>query len=413
MATLEEAARSRSRGRLDRRHERHARGDDPPALLLRRRRLARPRADADAGDPRPPRGGDPGLHARALLARRRRVRRRRRARVYGGRFHAGAKPRLARAAERGRRRSSRPCRGQVGEITKLEKTTAQGARAAALRPHLPAARGQHALRLLRPPHAGAAQRLYEEHKALTYPRTNSRFLPSRHDRARSSRPPSCVGGQPRVRARRPSTSPASTCCRSAAWSTTRRSPTTTRSSRRRSAHRVDKMGDDDQQVYDMVVRRFLAVFHPEAVFENTRVETDGRRSTSSARAARCCSCPGWRGVYGEEAEAPSGPRRRRRGRGRASSGCPKLEQGESVETREVELAGEGDQAAAALLRRLAARRDGDRRQARRRRGAARGDEGLRHRHAGHPRRDHRAADRRRLHRARRPRARRAPRRAST
>ena len=58
-------------GRLDRRHERHARGDDPPALVLRRRRLARPRADADAGDPRPPRGGDPRVRARALLARRR------------------------------------------------------------------------------------------------------------------------------------------------------------------------------------------------------------------------------------------------------------------------------------------------------------------------------------------------------
>ena len=57
------------RGRLDRRHERDARGDDPPALLVRRRRLARPRADADARDHRPPRGGDPRLQARAVLAR--------------------------------------------------------------------------------------------------------------------------------------------------------------------------------------------------------------------------------------------------------------------------------------------------------------------------------------------------------
>jgi len=35
-------------GRLDRRHERDARGDDPAALLVRRRRLARARADAHA-----------------------------------------------------------------------------------------------------------------------------------------------------------------------------------------------------------------------------------------------------------------------------------------------------------------------------------------------------------------------------
>src|SRR6202022_1296119 len=41
----------------------------------------------------------------------------------------------------------------------------------------------------------------------------------------------------------------------------------------RSEHRLEKMGDDDRRVYDMVARRFLAVFHPAAVFENTRVET--------------------------------------------------------------------------------------------------------------------------------------------
>ena len=57
-------------GRLDRRHERDPRGHDPAALVLRRRRLARPRADADARDHRAPRGGDPRVHAGAVLARR-------------------------------------------------------------------------------------------------------------------------------------------------------------------------------------------------------------------------------------------------------------------------------------------------------------------------------------------------------
>ena len=41
----------------------------------------------------------------------------------------------------------------------------------------------------------------------------------------------------------------------------------------RSEHNLEKMGSDDRRIYDMAVRRFLAVFHPEAVFENTRVET--------------------------------------------------------------------------------------------------------------------------------------------
>ena len=50
---------------------------------------------------------------------------------------------------------------------------------------------------------------------------------------------------------------------------------------------MEKMNDDDRRVYDMAVRRFLAVFHPEAVFENTRVETtveaEGERRKKSPR----------------------------------------------------------------------------------------------------------------------------------
>ena len=61
----------------------------------------------------------------------------------------------------------------------------------------------------------AAQRLYEEHKVLTYPRTNSRFLPS--DMIGEIKPiASLVGDAPRVRRRPPRTSPGSTCCRWAA-----------------------------------------------------------------------------------------------------------------------------------------------------------------------------------------------------
>ena len=85
---------------------------------------------------------------------------------------------------------------------------------------------------------------------------------------------------------------------------------------------------------------------------------------------------------------------------RCRSSCPKLERGEDVADRVGGGRGEGHQAAAALLRRVAAGRDGDGGQAGRRRRAARGDEGLRDRHAGHAGGDHRAAHRRRLHRAR-------------
>ena len=83
------------------------------------------------------------------------------------------------------------------------------------------------------------------------------------------------------------------------------------------------MGSDDRRIYDMVARRFLAVFHPEAVFENTRVETtvDGARRTHGGAPyvfrtrGKLLLVPGWRGVY-DEVAAETKRARRRGGRGR-------------------------------------------------------------------------------------------------
>ena len=119
----------------------------------------------------------------------------------------------------------------------------------------------------------------------------------------------------------------------------------------RSEHELEKMGSDDKRIYDMVARRFLAVFHPEAVFENTRVETTvpARRrrrtaGTCSARAAGCC----WRPAGAGSTTRP--PRRRlRKGAPRptarageedegADQQLPRLEQGEQVQTRQIESA---------------------------------------------------------------------------
>ena len=103
--------------------------------------------------------------------------RRARARATRGRYHAGAQPRLKTAAEA--EAIVAAVRGQPGEITKLEKTTKRSERAPLLYDLTSLQReantrfGFSARRTL-----AAAQRLYEEHKALTYPRTNSRFLPA-------------------------------------------------------------------------------------------------------------------------------------------------------------------------------------------------------------------------------------------
>ena len=52
------------------------------------------------------------------------------------------------------------------------------------------------------------------------------------------------------------------------------------------------MSDDDRRVYDLAARRFLAVFHPEAVFENTRVETTVPATAGSRRASTCSARAG-------------------------------------------------------------------------------------------------------------------------
>ena len=79
--------------------------------------------------------------------------------------------------------------------------------------------------------SSAAQRLYEEHKALTYPRTNSRYLTG--DMVAEIKPTAeLVGHNPQYTKARRVRDSRSTACRSSAWSTTRRSRTTTRSSPR-------------------------------------------------------------------------------------------------------------------------------------------------------------------------------------
>jgi DNA topoisomerase-3 len=80
----------------------------------------------------------------------------------------------------------------------------------------------------------------------------------------------------------------------------------------------------------MVTRRFLAVFHPDAEFENTRLETTVAEHVFRTR-GRVLIVPGWRGVYGEGLETRSDDEDEG-----ADQQLPKLERGEDVRTHEVE-----------------------------------------------------------------------------
>jgi DNA topoisomerase-3 len=249
------------------------------------------------------------------------------ARRYAGRYHAGAQPRLKTAEEA--EAIVAAVRDQAGEITKLETSTKKE-RAPLLYDLTSLQRdantrfGFSARRTL-----AAAQRLYEEHKALTYPRTNSRFLPG--DMVSELKPTAAgVGSQPEY-------------ARAAAYVTgldvlplgrvVNDAKVTDHHAiiPTNAEHRVDKMSDDDKRVYDMVVRRFLAVFHPDAEFENTRLETTVASHVFRTR-GRVLIVPGWRGVYGEGLETRSDADDDEGG----DQQLPKLERGENVNTLEVE-----------------------------------------------------------------------------
>jgi DNA topoisomerase III len=248
-------------------------------------------------------------------------------RRYEGRFHAGAQPRLKTAAEA--EAIVAAVRDQPGEITKLETSTKKE-RAPLLYDLTSLQRdantrfGFSARRTL-----AAAQRLYEEHKALTYPRTNSRFLPT--DMVAELKPIAAGVGTQREYARAAAyvagldVLPLGRVVNDAKVTDHHAIIPTN------AQHPVDRMSDDDKRVYDMVVRRFLAVFHPDAEFENTRLETTVAAHIFRTR-GRVLIVPGWRAVYGEGLES--------RADGDEDEGTdqqlPKLARGEDVRTLDVE-----------------------------------------------------------------------------
>jgi DNA topoisomerase-3 len=220
-------------------------------------------------------------------------------------------------------------RDQAGEITKLEKKEEREQPQllydlTSLQRHANSLYGFSARRTL-----AAAQRLYEEHKALTYPRTNSRFLTG--DMVPEIKPTAeLVGHNAGYTAGAKyvvslDSLPLGRVVNDAKVTDHHAIIPT------RSEHDLSKMGQDELKVYDLVAKRFLAIFHPEAVFERTRVETTVRENVFRTSGRRLIEA-GWRGVYGELSEAD---------RSDDDSGgdqlLPRLEQGEGVQTREVEL----------------------------------------------------------------------------
>jgi DNA topoisomerase III len=267
-------------------------------------------------------------------------------RAYAGRFHAGSKPRITTEAQAAA--IVRECEGKTATITKLERKE-QRERAPMLYDLTTLQReantryGFSAKRTL-----AAAQRCYEEHKALTYPRTSSRYLTT--DMIGEIKPTAELVGARAEYARAAhyvaalDVLPLGRVVNDAKVSDHHAIVPT------KSEHDLDRMGADDRRIYDMVARRFLAVFHPEAVFENTRVETTVPKGAGEGEGGRdgghvfrtrgrLLLEPGWRGVYEESSAAGASKASGGAKEGEEDEGAdqqlPKLEQGEEARTREI------------------------------------------------------------------------------
>ena len=218
--------------------------------------------------------------------------------------------------------------GRGGEITKLEQKEERERPQllydlTSLQRHANSLHGFTARRTL-----SAAQRLYEEHKALTYPRTSSRFLTG--DLVADIRPTAELVGRNGQYARGAAyvaglaELPLGRVVNDAKVDDHHAIIPT------KGEHDLARMGEDELKVYDLVAKRFLAVFHPEAVFERTRVETTVAEHVFRT-SGRVLLEAGWKSVYGDEARSD---------RAEDDAGgdqlLPRLERGEAVDTSAVD-----------------------------------------------------------------------------
>jgi len=168
---------------------------------------------------------------------------------------------------------------------------------------------------------GLAQSLYERHKVLTYPRTDSRALPEDYVATVKSTLKTLAGT---------GYAPFAETILASDWVRPNKRifnnakisdhfaiiPTT----------QLPKgLSEPEQKLYDMVAKRFLAVFYPPAEFLETvritRVEGEPFKS-----AGKVLVTPGWLTVYGKEAEDQD-----------AAGNLAPVKPGEQVRTPEIEV----------------------------------------------------------------------------
>ena len=137
------------------------------------------------------------------------------------------------------------------------------------------------------------QRLYENHKVLTYPRTDSRYLSSDIVPSIKERLEACGVGPYRKLAGR-------------LVNTKIEAKPSFVDDKKVSDHhaiipteqfvQLDHMTVDERRIYDLVVRRFLAVLYPPFEYQQTELEVLVGEETLFAR-GKTIKAPGWKEVY--------------------------------------------------------------------------------------------------------------------
>ncbi|MDR1772039.1 MAG: DNA topoisomerase III [Hungatella sp.] len=142
------------------------------------------------------------------------------------------------------------------------------------------------------------QRLYENHKVLTYPRTDSRYLSSDIVPSIRERLEACGVGPYRKLAGR------------MVNQKIKASPSFVNDKKVTDHHAIipteqfvqlDHMTIDERKIYDLVVRRFLAVLYPPFEYEQTEITLDLGGETLAAR-GKTVKALGWKEVYESQDE---------------------------------------------------------------------------------------------------------------
>jgi DNA topoisomerase-3 len=156
-----------------------------------------------------------------------------------------------------------------------------------------------------------AQALYEKHKVLTYPRTDSRYLPEDYvQNVKDTMKQIANSGLDVAK-----------YAKAVLSGKDNNGPHLHQSKRIFNTKKVSdhfaiiptgltaKLSDTEQKVYDMVVKRFIAVFYPSAEFEQTtRLSTisHGDKKDVFKTEGRILTFPGWLEVYGRKPGVAAG-----------------------------------------------------------------------------------------------------------